>query len=111
MRDDLREIVRRLNVANPAVKIVLTGSPDMGSPPRIPWALRGLASCRTRAINQMFRAEAARAHLVFAPIAEVTGPLFRRDRSLFHADRFHPNDRGYATWIPVLNQALAVATK
>jgi lysophospholipase L1-like esterase len=111
MRDDLRTIVQALRAANPAVRIVITGSPDMGSPPRIPRILRGLASRRTVQANQMFRAEAASAGLTFAPIAEVTGPLFRSDRSLFAADRFHPNDRGYATWIPVLNDALAAALR
>lgn len=111
VRNDLREIVRRLTAANPDVKIVVTGSPDMGSPPRIPWLLRGLASRRTKQINRMFREEVARLHLVFAPVAEKTGPLFRKDRSLFDEDRFHPNDRGYATWVPVLNEALAVAMR
>ena len=106
MRDDLRAIVEALRVANPDVKIVITGSPDMGSPPRIPRLLRGLASRRTKSVNRMFRAEAESLRLVFAPIAEVTGPLFRRDPTLFAADRFHPNDRGYATWIPVLDEAL-----
>ncbi len=33
--------------------------------------------------------------------------LFRADRTLFHADRFHPNARGYATWVPVLMEGLA----
>ncbi|HEY0157590.1 MAG TPA: SGNH/GDSL hydrolase family protein [Thermoanaerobaculia bacterium] len=107
MRDDLRAIVQSLTAANPKVRIVITGSPDMGSPPRIPWILRGLATSRTRSVNRMFREEAARLQLEFAPIADVTGPMFRRDRSLFASDRFHPNDRGYATWVPVLNQALA----
>lgn len=107
VRDDLRVIVERLRAANPKVRIVITGSPDMGSPPRIPRLLRGLASRRTESINRMFIDEATKLHLVFAPIAEKTGPLFRRDHSLFHPDRFHPNERGYATWIPVLNEALA----
>jgi lysophospholipase L1-like esterase len=111
MRAHLRAIVLALRAANPDVRIVITGSPDMGSPPRIPRLLRGLASWRTRRANQMFRAEAARDRLVFAPIAESTGPLFRRNRSLFAADRFHPNDRGYATWIPVLDRALSIATR
>lgn len=109
MRADLRTIVAALEAANPEVKIVITGSPDMGSPPRIPRLLRGLAGSRTKAVNRMFVAEAARLGLVFAPIAEKTGPLFRKDPSLFASDRFHPNDRGYATWIPVLNEALAAA--
>lgn len=111
MQTDLRAIVAALVRANPDVKIVITGSPDMGSPPRIPRLLRGLATCRTTQVNRMFRAEAAALDLVFAPIADATGPLFRRDRSLFAEDRFHPNDRGYATWIPVLNAALAKASE
>ncbi|HEX6160296.1 MAG TPA: SGNH/GDSL hydrolase family protein, partial [Thermoanaerobaculia bacterium] len=109
MRRDLRQIVERLTRVNPAVRIVVTGSPDMGSPPRIPRLLRGIASCRTRQVNRMFEAEATRSGLVFARIAERTGPLFRRNRSLFDADRFHPNDDGYATWVVVLNEALAAA--
>jgi lysophospholipase L1-like esterase len=111
MRDDLEVIVRALRAANPNVRIVITGSPDMGSPPRVPWILRGIASYRTKQANRMYRAEATKHGLVFAPIAEVTGPLFRRDPSLFAEDRFHPNDRGYATWIPVLDAALATAMR
>jgi lysophospholipase L1-like esterase len=111
MSADLETIVRRLKTANPATRIVLTGSPDMGAPPRIPWLLRPVAGCRTEQANRMFRAAVARSHLVFAPIAAATGPLFRRDRTLFADDHFHPNDRGYATWIPVLNEALARALR
>ncbi|HYI09034.1 MAG TPA: SGNH/GDSL hydrolase family protein [Thermoanaerobaculia bacterium] len=109
MRRDLRAVIAQLRERNPEVAIVITGSPDMGSPPRIPRLLRGLASCRTKQVNRMFVAEAAALGLTFAPIAEVTGPMFRQDRSLFAADRFHPNERGYATWVPVLNAALAKA--
>lgn len=111
IRRDLRAIVRRLRIANPSVAIVITGSPDMGSPPRIPKLLRGVAACRTARINKMMREVALTDRLVFAPIAEITGPMFRRDRSLFSSDRFHPNERGYQTWIPVLDGALAEALK
>jgi acyl-CoA thioesterase I len=111
MREDLREIVRRLRAANPEVNIVITGSPDMGSPPRIPRLLRGLAARRTESANRMFRAEAEDLDLTFAPIAARTGSLFRNDPTLFHEDRFHPNDRGYATWIAVLNEALTSAMR
>jgi lysophospholipase L1-like esterase len=111
MRKSLQEIVRRLRAANPDVAIVITGSPDMGSPPRVPRLLRGIASWRTKRVNEMFIEEANGLGLTFAPIAAETGPLFRRDRSLFHPDRFHPNERGYATWAPVLNGALATATR
>lgn len=111
MQADLGEIARRLRAASPAVRIVITGSPDVGSPPRVPRLLRGIASCRTKQVNRMFRREAGSLGLVFAEIARETGPLFRRDRSLFAADRFHPNERGYAVWAPVLDEALARATK
>jgi lysophospholipase L1-like esterase len=109
MRSRLLHVVRGLKIANPAAIIVLTGSPDMGAPPRIPALLRGLASRRTEAVNEMFRRVAAEEHLTFAPIADVTGPFFRKDRSLFDTDRFHPNARGYATWIPVIDQAFVDA--
>ncbi len=109
MRRRLRAIVGRLRAASPGVRIVVTGAPDMGSPPRVPWLLRGVATLRTRMVNRMFVAEARRLHLVFAPIAADTGPLFRRDRTLFADDRFHPNTRGYAAWVTVLDDALARA--
>lgn len=109
MRRRLRESVRRLRTVNPQVRIVITGAPDMGSPPRIPWILRGISSVRTSMVNRMFRSEAAKLGLVFAPIAERTGPLFRRDRTLFDTDRFHPNGRGYATWVSVLNPSLDIS--
>ena len=106
MREDLRDIVTKLRSANPDVRIVVTGAPDMGSPPRIPWILRWLTSLRTRLVNRMVEVETASLGLEWARIAARTGPLFRADRSLFHPDRFHPNARGYATWIAVLNDAL-----
>jgi lysophospholipase L1-like esterase len=109
MQSGLLKIVRALKSANPSVAIVVTGSPDMGAPPRIPRLLRGLASRRTEAINRMFQEVAVEERLTFAPIAKETGPLFRSDRSLFAGDRFHPNARGYATWIRVLNEAIAHA--
>ena len=110
MQADVRVIVSTLRAANANVKIVITGSPDMGSPPRIPRLLRGLAAWRTRQVNRMFRSEARAYDLAFAPIADLTGPLFRKDRTLFADDRFHPNDRGYATWNAVLNETLTQAT-
>jgi lysophospholipase L1-like esterase len=111
MRNSLREIVRRLRIANPSVAIVITGSPDMGAPPRIPRLLRGLATRRTQLANRMFISEAESLALTFAPIALETGPQFRADHTLFAEDRFHPNDRGYATWIPVLYRALREALR
>jgi len=106
MERNLRTIVTGLRAANPTVAIVVTGSPDMTTPPRIPRLLRGIAGWRTRAVNAMFRRVAADSHLTFAPIADETGPLFAADKTLFDTDRFHPNARGYATWIAVADRAL-----
>jgi acyl-CoA thioesterase I len=110
VRADFRAIVQRLTTANPKVRIVVTGSPDMGAPPRIPRLLRSFAGYRTKLMNAMFESQVAESGLAFAPIARKTGKLFRRNRGLFADDRFHPNDDGYATWIPVLNEALLTAT-
>ena len=103
---DLEQIVKTLLQANCKMKVVVSGSPDMSTPPRIPRLLRGLAGVRSRAVNRIATEAVKRHELTFAPIAERTGPIFARDRTLFSADRFHPNDRGYAVWIPVLNEAL-----
>ena len=95
----------------PDVRIVLTGSPDVGAVRRFAQPLRWLAGRETIRINysvhSVIRAAIGRhIHVVLAPIADETGPLFRRDPTLLAADRFHPNEHGYATWIPVLNTAL-----
>lgn len=111
VRSDLRAIARELTAANPDVRIVITGAPDMGSPPRMPRWLRGIATRRSQRMNRMFRAEAAEQRLLFAEIAERAGPRFRGDFSLYADDGFHPNHRGYATWLPLLNEKLAEATQ
>lgn len=111
MERSLRAIVAGLRAANPNAVIVVTGPPDMSTPPRVPRLLRGIAGWRTRRVNAMVRRVAGELSLTFAPIAEETGPLFARDRTLFDADRFHPNARGYAAWIAVLNRALAGAVR
>jgi acyl-CoA thioesterase-1 len=108
-RHDADAIIDGLRESNPKMAIVVTGSPDMSSAPRIPWLLRGIAGSRTRAVNKMYQALVARKQLVFAPIAAETGPRFRADRALFAPDRFHPNAAGYAIWLPVLDRALNTA--
>lgn len=104
--DDLEAIVRGLRERAPQVRIVLTGSPDVGSSPRLAQPLRAIAGARTRQVNRAIRELVAREDLTFAPIAARTGPRFRRDRSLFSADRYHPDARGYATWRAPLAEAL-----
>ncbi len=106
VRTNIMHIVERLLAANPNIVIVMTGSPDMGAPPRVPRILRPIASFRTKQVNRIFASVAQSTGTAFAPIAVATGPLFRRNRDLFAADHFHPNERGYATWLPTLYRAL-----
>lgn len=109
VRRQLEDILQSVSSLACDARIVVTGAPDMGSPPRIPFFLRSIAAWRARRINAI-ATDAARSHaLTFAPIAERTGPAFRGDRTLFASDRFHPNARGYALWTPVLNEALDAA--
>lgn len=103
---DFRSVVDTILARNCRAKVIVTGAPDMSTPPRIPRLLRPLAGYRTRRLNVIVRRIAAERGLTFAPIADQTGPLFRVDRSLFSDDRFHPNDRGYATWSDVLRVSL-----
>jgi acyl-CoA thioesterase I len=103
---DFRRVIEAVLARNPRARLVVTGSADMGSPPRVPRFLRPLATFRTHRLNAIVKRLAGRYDLTFAPIAERTGPLFRRDPTLFSGDRFHPNDRGYAEWTLVINDAL-----
>lgn len=109
LRTDLEAIVAHLRSRRCDVRIVLTGAPELGAVPRLAQPLRFVARLRTRRLNEVFAAVAGERGLVFAPIARETGPQFTRDRSLFAADGFHPNARGYATWVPVLDRAVARA--
>lgn len=106
---NLGVIVDQLIAANCNVKIVITGSPDMGGARRFAQPLRWIAGERSRQLNQRVKRFAEERQVTFAPIADQTGPPFRRDPTLLAADRFHPNDRGYALWIDVLNPSLADA--
>ena len=109
VRNDLVEVIDRLRAARCDVAIVVTGAADIGAVPRMAQPLRALAGLRTRQINAAVAEAAREPDVVFAPIAERTGPLFRDDRSLFATDGFHPSAAGYATWMPVLDEALGRA--
>lgn len=103
---DFRRVIEAILEQSPKARIVVTGSADMGAPPAIPRLLRPLANARTRSLNRIVERHVARYNLTLAPIAARTGPLFRRDPTFFAEDRFHPNDRGYAEWTLVINEAL-----
>ena len=106
----LQSSINTLRAARPEVKIVLTGSAQMGSIPRFPQPTRLIAKLRVAQINNMVRQLVAREDVTFAPIADKTGPIFAaRADELYASDKFHPNTIGYEVWTPVLNDALGAA--
>lgn len=106
MQTALQATVDGLKRANPNVRIVVTGSPAMDAVPRFPWPSNKLMGLRTRQVNSAFGPVIQRNHLTFAPIADRTRAAFLADPTLFAADKFHPNARGYVLWKPVVNAAL-----
>lgn len=106
VRRDMLQIIHKLQAANPTVKIIMTGSPEMGSVPRFVQPTKWLAKVRTKSINNVFDQIAREKGALRAPIAETTGPIFMKHPELFASDKFHPLDAGYAVWLPVLNHSL-----
>ncbi len=102
----IQKTIDGLKQINPKVRIVVTGSPAMGVVPRFPWPSNQIMSLRTRQINNALGPIIKKNSLTFAPIASKTGPAFQADPTLFAADKFHPNARGYELWKPVINDAL-----
>lgn len=109
VRASLERTIAALRRTNPDVRIVLTGSPDMGTIPRFPQPARWLAGWQSRRLNTMVQKLAASEKVVFASIARDTGPLFAAHPEYYAADKFHPTSDGYDTWTPVLNEALRQA--
>jgi acyl-CoA thioesterase-1 len=103
---DLTRILKGLQTAQPRIGIVMTGCPAVGTVRRFAQPLRWLAGVQTNRVNAVMHPICRTFGAIWAPIARDTGTLFARDPTLLAPDRFHPNDRGYATWIPILNQAL-----
>ena len=86
--------------------VVLLGVPDIGSPPRLAQPLRAVAGWRGRALDRQIRSVARGADATYVDIAGATGPAFRRDRSLFAVDGYHPSASGYALWAGAVTAAM-----
>jgi len=106
LQTSLQRIITILRVANSQVQIVVTGSPAMDSVSRFPVGAKQIMGLRTHQINRAFEPIIAKNRLVLAPIAEKTRAAFLADPTLTASDNFHPNARGYALWIPIINHAL-----
>jgi len=111
IEESVQYIIDELKKANPKVRIVVTSSPAMDSVTRFPDGAKQLLGLRTRQVNAIFEELIKKNDLISAPIAAKTRDAFIADPTLTAADNFHPNARGYALWIPVVNQALDVAVK
>jgi acyl-CoA thioesterase-1 len=111
VRRSLQQTIDGLKRSNPDVKIVFTGSPQMGSVPRFPQPLRYIAKVRTARINTVIAQFSQQKNITFAQLAVRTGPTFAQHPELFAQDKFHPATAGYTIWIPVLEQAIDIATK
>lgn len=102
----LQTIVDELKSTNPDIHIIVTGSPAMDSVPRFPLGSKWLMRLRTEQVNRVFDRLVDKNNLTFAPIADQTRDAFLADPSLTAADNFHPNARGYALWVPVINRSI-----
>lgn len=102
----MQRTIDGLKEANPAVKIIVTGSPAMDSVSRFPVGAKQLMGLRTTQVNKVFERLIANNNLIHAPIAEKTRDAFLADPTLTASDQFHPNARGYALWNPVINDAI-----
>ena len=106
IRNSLQFIIDELRNVNPKVKIIVTASPAMDSVTRFPHGAKQLMALRTSQVNAVYNELISKNNLVHAPIAEKTRDAFIADPTLTAADNFHPNKRGYALWIPVINDAV-----
>jgi lysophospholipase L1-like esterase len=94
-----RDYARLLAGLPGTARLVVLGVPDLGSPHRLAQPLRAVAGWRGRALDRDVRSLAGRHRATYVDIAGQTGPTMRRRPGrYFAADRFHPNDAGYALW-------------
>lgn len=89
--------------------VVILGIPDMGTSPRIPQPLLGIAGWRGRAMGADVRNLAARTpKAVYVDIAGRTSTSFREDpMRYFASDLYHPNDAGYGLWAKAVADTLS----
>jgi lysophospholipase L1-like esterase len=107
IKTDMRRILSDLTNSNPKLRVIVPGSGDVGSCPRFLQPLRTVAGIETRRVNNdIEKVVRSFPQALWVPLAEMTGPTMARDPSLFSEDKFHPNDRGYALWIKILNEAM-----
>lgn len=103
---NLQVIIDQLRQANPRIVIVFTRSPAVDAVTRFPFGAKQLVRNQVERFNKYLEPLIARSNVIVAPIAEDTRQAFLDNPSLLAADKFHPNDSGYALWTPVITKAL-----
>lgn len=112
VKKDIETIVQKIIAKNCEAKIVITGSPDVGSVKRLLFPLNWEVSGLGYLLNKIaFKPIIQQYNLTYAPLYEETGPIFRKDPTLLAEDLFHPNAEGYEVWAKVLNKSLDQALK
>lgn len=106
LEQQIDQLISEIVEKNCKAKIIVTATPDMGTVPRFLFPLNFLATFQTNRQNEVFDRIITKYDLTLAPIALETGPIFRKDKSLFAEDKFHPNERGYLVWADVIHPAL-----
>lgn len=109
LEKDLNEIMKKLIQSNCNVKIIVTGTPDMGTVKRFLPPLSWIATLQSKRLNSIFNTIVTKHNITYAPIFETVGPIFRNNQSLFSNDNFHPNNDGYAVWNVVLKKSISNA--
>ncbi len=106
IKTSIQQVADGLKKANSQIRIIVTGSPAMDSVSRFRWPVKQIMGLRTRQVNTAVALVIKECQLTLAPIAIKTRKAFLADPTLFAADKFHPNARGYALWTPIINDAL-----
>lgn len=104
---DLYQAVARLRAAN--VRVVVGTCPDLAAVRPIAQPLRWVAGSRSRAIARAQAVAVAAAGGVAVPLGQLLVGEFRRDPTLFCADRYHPSAAGYAALMNAMLPAVRAA--
>jgi lysophospholipase L1-like esterase len=105
VENSVSKIIDKIKKKNPQARVLLTGSPAMGSIARFPSVVKLIARLRTKQVNKTIQGVADKKGVERLKIAEKTGPRFLQEPKLFAEDKFHPNREGYAVWLPIIFEA------
>jgi lysophospholipase L1-like esterase len=100
----LDAIVSRLRTAFPVV--ALSGVGDIGTVPRLPPVIAAAARSRGRTLNTVHHTVASRHNALVADQWAWAAARFR-DRTVFAADLFHPNEEGHRVWADVAYELIS----